>query len=107
MTDRTGGPSSLNYAHRRRPEDYEEDVLRSEGQDAGFLQARSGARNDEEDERLRGQDLALTRSLRLRAEGFEKVLTSMLQQTLHTPPTPMLASSSDLPEALMPLATVS
>jgi hypothetical protein len=174
MTDRTGGPSSPNYAHRRRPENYEEeDELGSEGEDTGVLKARSGARNDEEDERLRRQDLALARSLRLRAEGLEKVVTSMLEQpppihpinddvittppsspklkpskhphtlpngvrlrlalgtiindlfarqaphpayrhthpsppkTEHTPPTPIPASFSDLPEALIPLATVS
>ena len=43
MTDRTGGPSSPNYAHRRRPENYEEEhELGSEGEDAGVLRARSG-----------------------------------------------------------------
>ena len=174
MTDRTGGPSSPNYAHRRRPENYEEeDELGSEGEDAEVLKARSGARNDEEEENLRRQDLTLARSLRLRAEGLEKVVTSMLEQpppihpiddddittppsspklkpskhphtlpngvrlrlalgtiindlfarqaphpayrhthpsppkTEHTPPTPIPASFSDLPESLIPLATVS
>ena len=80
MTDRTGGPSSPNYAHRQRPENCEEeDELRSEGEDTEVLKARSGARNDEEDEGLRRQDLTLARSLRLRAEGLEKVVTSMLE----------------------------
>ena len=80
MTDRTGGQSSLNYAHRRRPENYEEeDDLASESEDAGVLKARPDARNDEEDERLRRQDLTLARSLRLRAEGLEKVVTSILE----------------------------
>ena len=63
-----------------QPESYEkEHELGSEGEDAGFLK-RSGARNDEEDEMLRRQDLTLARSLRLRAEGLEKVVTSMLEQ---------------------------
>ena len=80
MTDRTGGPSSRNYAHRRRPENYEEeDDLGSEGECVGILKARSGAGNDEEDERLRRQDLTLARSLGLRAEGLEKVVPSMLE----------------------------
>ena len=41
----------------------------SEGEDAGVLKvkARSDARNNEEDERLRRQDLTLTRGLRLGA----------------------------------------
>ena len=53
MTDRTGGPSSPNHAHCRRPENYEEEhELGSQGEDAGVLKAKSGARNDEEDERL-------------------------------------------------------
>ena len=50
MTDRTGGPSLPNYAHRRRQENYEEkDELGSEGEDTGILTARSATRNDEED----------------------------------------------------------
>ena len=80
LTYLTGGPSSPNYAHRRRPANYEgKDELGSEGEDPGVLKARSDARNDEEDERLRRQDLTLTRSLRLGAEGLEKVVTSMLE----------------------------
>ena len=46
----------------------------SEGGDAGVLKARSDARNYEEDEKLRRQDLTLVtlvRSLRLRAERLE------------------------------------
>ena len=79
MTDRMGGSSSPIYAHCRRPEIYEgEDELGSEGEDAGVLEARSGARNDE-DERLRRKDLTLARSLRLRAERLEKVVTSTLE----------------------------
>ncbi|KAJ6610727.1 hypothetical protein B0H10DRAFT_405427 [Mycena sp. CBHHK59/15] len=85
MTDRTGGPSSPNYVHRNRPENYEEeDDIGSDGEDAVTLKARAGdpgrPHNDDEDERLRTQDLVLARSLRLRAEGIEKVVTSMLDQ---------------------------
>ncbi|KAJ7755480.1 hypothetical protein B0H16DRAFT_1540550 [Mycena metata] len=101
MTDRTGGPGTPQYAHRHRPENYEEeDDVGSDGEDAVTLKARAGdpgrPHNDDEDERLRSQDLALARSLRLRAEGLEKVVTSMLAQPppeyhildeLLTPPT--------------------
>ncbi|KAJ7145100.1 hypothetical protein C8R43DRAFT_1070247 [Mycena crocata] len=102
MTDRTGGPGTPQYAHRHRPENYEEEEdVGSDGEDAVTLKARAGdpgrPHNDDEDERLRTQDLGLARSLRLRAEGLEKVVTSMLDQpppahsVLHeellTPPT--------------------
>ncbi|KAJ7471564.1 hypothetical protein B0H11DRAFT_2283228 [Mycena galericulata] len=85
MTDRTGGPGTPQYAHRHRPENYEEeDDVGSDGEDAVTLKARAGdpgrPHNDDEDERLRSQDLVLARSLRLRAEGLEKVVTSMLDQ---------------------------
>ncbi|KAJ6561926.1 hypothetical protein B0H19DRAFT_1143038 [Mycena capillaripes] len=85
MTDRTGGPGTPQYAHRHRPENYEEeDDVGSDGEDAVTLKARAGdpgrPHNDDEDERLRSQDLGLARSLRLRAEGLEKVITSMLDQ---------------------------
>ncbi|KAF8910473.1 hypothetical protein CPB84DRAFT_1763776 [Gymnopilus junonius] len=80
MTDRTGGPSSPNYLHRTRPESYEEeDEDGSEGEEASRLKARSG-NGDDEDERLGRQDIGLARSLRLRAEGLEKVVISMLEQ---------------------------
>ncbi|KAF8145414.1 hypothetical protein K438DRAFT_1991820 [Mycena galopus ATCC 62051] len=89
MTDRTGGPGTPQYLHRHRPENYEEeDDVGSDGEDAVTLKARAGdpgrPHNDDEDERLRSQDLVLARSLRLRAEGLEKVITSMLDQ----PPPP-------------------
>lgn len=85
MTDRTGGPTSPNYVHRSRPESYEEeDEEGSEGEDIITLKARAGGpghpHNDDEDERLGRQDLLLARSLRLRAEGLEKVVISMLEQ---------------------------
>ncbi|KIL56816.1 hypothetical protein M378DRAFT_16745 [Amanita muscaria Koide BX008] len=84
MTDRTGGPSSSNYSHRHRPENYEEDdEVGSEGEDANCLKARSDVQdqlNDTDNERLGRQDLPLAQNLRLRAEGLEKVVTSMLDQ---------------------------
>ncbi|KDR68573.1 hypothetical protein GALMADRAFT_146227 [Galerina marginata CBS 339.88] len=118
MTDRTGGPTSPNYIHRRRPESYEEeDEDGSEGEEVVALKARAGGpghpHNDEEDERLGRQDLALARSLRLRAEGLEKVVISMLDQPppIHpindedilTPPTsPKLNPSNPTHPHLLP-----
>ncbi|KAJ7618544.1 hypothetical protein FB45DRAFT_840336 [Roridomyces roridus] len=97
MTDRTGGPGTPQYAHRHRPENYEEeDDVGSDGEDAVTLKARAGdpgrPHNDDEDERLRSQDLVLARSLRLRAEGLEKVVTSMLDQ----PPAPHRVLDEDV-----------
>lgn len=82
MTDRTGGPSSLNYAYRERPEQYEEDEeVVSDGEEASMLEAREGgARLNDEEERKQRQDLDLAARLRLRAVGLEKVVTSMLEQ---------------------------
>ncbi|KAI6122212.1 hypothetical protein EDD16DRAFT_1705319 [Pisolithus croceorrhizus] len=82
MTDRTGGPSSFNYAYRERPEQYEEDdEVVSDGEDASTLEAREGGtRHDDEEERRQRQDLVLAASLRLRSIGLEKVVTSMLEQ---------------------------
>ncbi|KAF8632390.1 hypothetical protein AX15_001899 [Amanita polypyramis BW_CC] len=84
MTDRTGGPSSSNHTHRHRPENYEEeDEVGSENEDVSNLKARSDVPsqfNDAENERISTQDLPLAQSLRLRAEGLEKVVTSMLDQ---------------------------
>ncbi|KAJ3919917.1 hypothetical protein F5877DRAFT_66161 [Lentinula edodes] len=80
MSDRTGGPTSSNYAHRRRPENYEEDdEAGSDGEAVLALKARREPQDDEE-ARLHAQDLQLARSLRLRAEGLEKVINSMLVQ---------------------------
>lgn len=91
MADRTGGTHSPNYTHRERPENYEEDEdLFSEGEDISSLTARSGGpghtHEEDEDERLDMQDLALARSLRQRAESVEKVITSMLNQPPKVPP---------------------
>ena len=91
MTDRTGGPTAPNHAHRARPENYEEDEeVYSDGEDVTHLQARAGGpahtHGEEEDERLDMQDLTLARSLRQRAEGVEKVATSMLDQPPEVPP---------------------
>ena len=61
----------------------EEDEEGSEGEDIGPLKARSGGPHlldDEENERRKHRDLPLARSLHLRAEGLEKVITSMLEQ---------------------------
>ncbi|KAG6917510.1 hypothetical protein DXG01_002257 [Tephrocybe rancida] len=85
MTDRTGGPSSPNYSHRRRPENYDEEAEEnSEGEDVVKLKARAGdphnPHENDEDDRMNSQDLSLARALRLRAEGLEKVVTSMLGQ---------------------------
>lgn len=98
MADRTGGSHSPNYTHRERPENYDEDEdVYSEGEDVVSLTARSGGpghtHEEDEDERLDMQDLALARSLRQRAECVEKVITSMLEQP---PPVPPL-----LPEELL------
>jgi hypothetical protein len=83
MTDLTGGPSSSNYKHQQRPENYEEDdEVGSEGEDVSHLKARLDPPNQysDENERTSKQDLPLAQSLRLRAEGLEKVVTSMLDQ---------------------------
>lgn len=83
MTDLTGGPSSSNYKHQQRPENYEEDdEVGSEGEDVSNLKARLDPPNQfsDENERTSKQDLPLAQSLRLRAEGLEKVVTSMLDQ---------------------------
>ncbi|KAG7451376.1 uncharacterized protein BT62DRAFT_927075 [Guyanagaster necrorhizus] len=86
MTDRTGGPRSTNYIHRRRPENFEEEEeLGSDGEDVVMLKTRAAGRHhdplsDVEEEQLRTQDLGLARSLRLRAEDLEKVVLSMLEQ---------------------------
>ncbi|KAK7031179.1 hypothetical protein VNI00_013595 [Paramarasmius palmivorus] len=81
MTDRTGGPSSSNYKHRHRPENYEEEEeIDSDGEDVETLKGRNAPHDEDEDSRLAKQDLPLARSLRLRAEGLEKVVTSMLVQ---------------------------
>ncbi|KDQ24245.1 hypothetical protein PLEOSDRAFT_1078452 [Pleurotus ostreatus PC15] len=82
MTDRTGGPSSIHYTHRHRPENYEEDEqVGSDGEDVDHLKSRAlRPTDDDEEDRIGAQDLALARSLRLRAEGLEKVVTAMLDQ---------------------------
>ncbi|CCM01910.1 uncharacterized protein FIBRA_03981 [Fibroporia radiculosa] len=100
MTDRTGGPSSGNYIHRERPENYEEDEeIYSDGEDVRSLMARAGGpdhiHEDEDDERLEMQDLKLARSLRQRAEGVEKVATSMLDQ----PPSVLPMHPDDLSDS--------
>ncbi|KAF5389070.1 hypothetical protein D9757_004997 [Collybiopsis confluens] len=92
MTDRSGGPTSSNYTHRRRPENCEEEEeVGSEGEDVSVLKGRREPSDDEE-ARLHAQDLQLARSLRIRAEGLEKVINSMLVQ----PPPTRLHFEDDL-----------
>lgn len=91
MTDRTGGPPSNNFAHRERPENYEEDEeVYSDGEDITTLVARAGGPGhthaEDEDERLDMQDLPLARNLRQRAESVEKVIVAMLDQPPEVPP---------------------
>ncbi|KAI0052338.1 hypothetical protein FA95DRAFT_1553678 [Auriscalpium vulgare] len=95
MTDRTGGPSSSTYTKRERPETWDEDeevVSEGEDADADALGARAGGpghpHDEEEVERAARQDLPLARTLRLRAEGLEKVVTSMLDQPPQDHPFP-------------------
>ncbi|KAH9957108.1 hypothetical protein BC827DRAFT_1157424 [Russula dissimulans] len=96
MTDRTGGPGTPNFAHRERPEQWdEEEEAPSDGEEADVgglaLRARSEGpdhiRDDEEEEeeeeketRIARQDLPFARRLRQRADSLEKVITSMLGQ---------------------------
>ncbi|KAF9001531.1 hypothetical protein BDQ17DRAFT_1426490 [Cyathus striatus] len=85
MTDLTGGPTSPQYTHRTRPENYEEeDECPSESESLTPLLSRSGPsgpqEEEEEEERRRRQDLSLARGLRLRAEGLERVVVGMLEQ---------------------------
>ena len=63
MSDPSGGPKSLNYPHRFRPELYDDD---------------DNDVSDGDDDR---QDLALAHSLRLRAESLERVINAMLDPT--------------------------
>lgn len=85
MTDRTGGHSSPNYAHRERPENWDEDEeVPSDGENTAPLFAREGGpghtHDEDEDLRFARQDLDLARRLRLRAEAVEKVVSGMLEQ---------------------------
>ncbi|KAI0058750.1 hypothetical protein BV25DRAFT_1901971 [Artomyces pyxidatus] len=88
MTDRA--PSSAN---RERPETWDEDQeASSDGEHESALRARAGGpghpHDDEEEERSERQNLALARKLRLRAEGLEKVVSSMLDQPPQDHPFP-------------------
>lgn len=90
MTDRMGGPGAPNYAHRERPEQWDEneEVASEEEQDdvdGRTLRARSRGPDhvDDQDEgpsRAAQQDLPFARRLRQRAESLENVITSMLEQ---------------------------
>jgi hypothetical protein len=113
MTDRTGGPSSPNYAHRERPELWDEDEevpSDGEGADAGeqALRARSGEPDqsrDEEEARIARRDLPFAGRLRQRAEALEKVVTGMLKQPPRDYPFP--ADEPIAPVPLQPCITVS
>lgn len=124
MTDRSGGPDSIHYVHRERPENYdEEEEAESDGESIevlftkkkgpptpppvidpiligggtlgmafGVPQSRTEREEEEERERRKQkQDLRLAKSLKLRAEGLEKTVTSMLDQ-----PPPVHPFSDDL-----------
>ena len=83
MTDRTGGPSSPNYAHRERPEVWDEDEEVSsdgEGANAGGRVLRGGPDQSEEEARIAQRDMPFAWRLRQRAEALEKVVTGMLKQ---------------------------
>lgn len=81
MTDRTGGSSSINYVHRERPENFEEeDEAPSDGECVSVLTHRSGWSLDNEDARLAVKDPQLAKALRTRSESVEKVVASMLHQ---------------------------
>jgi hypothetical protein len=95
MTDRTGGPGAPNYAHRERPEQWEDDQeVPSDGEqiddvDGRALRAPPGppdhrvhVHQDEEEAagRIARQDLPFARKLRHRADSLEKVVTGMLEQ---------------------------
>ncbi|KDQ53144.1 hypothetical protein JAAARDRAFT_162017 [Jaapia argillacea MUCL 33604] len=101
MTDRTGGPSHPNYVFRERPENYDEgEEAESDGEEVDVLKVRDGdgssMGNLEEMMRLRKQrqDLAFAKSLKLRSEGLEKTVTSMLDQPPPVHPFPSTSSSS-------------
>ncbi|KAF8462071.1 hypothetical protein DFH94DRAFT_699894 [Russula ochroleuca] len=100
MTDRTGGPRAPNYAHRERPEEWDEtEEVPSEGEqddvDDHALRARSRGSDyvdgGDEEEGLgmsARQDLPFARRLRQRAESLENVVTSMLEQPPRDIPLP-------------------
>ena len=100
MTDRTGGPGAPNYAHRERPEQWDEnEMVASEGEqdDVDGRPPRASSRGldhvDKQDgEKAPGmaarQDLPFARSLRKRAESLENVVTGMLEQPPRDTPFP-------------------
>ena len=100
MTDRTGGPGAPNYAHRERPEQWDEnEEVHSEGEqeDVDGRALRAGSQGPEhvdghEVENGLGmsarQDLPLARTLRQRADSLENVVTSMLEQPPRDIPSP-------------------
>ncbi|KAH9033235.1 hypothetical protein EDB83DRAFT_2229374 [Lactarius deliciosus] len=96
MTDRTGGSGSPNYAHRERPEHWDEDEEVPSDSDGTAAGGPEQSRNEEDARR----DLPLARRLRQRADALEKVVTGMLKQ----PPRdyPLLANEPIAPVPLPP-----
>lgn len=100
MTDRTGGPGAPNYAHRERPEQWDEnEEVHSEGEqedvDGRALRAcSSGPEHVDGQDEENGlgmsalQDLPFARRLRQRADSLENVVTSMLEQPPPDIPSP-------------------
>lgn len=100
MTDPTGGPGAPNYAHRERPEQWDEDkMVQSEGEHddldcrAPCPRSRGPDNVDDQDEEkgqrmITQQDLPFARSLRKRAESLENVVTSILEQSPRDIPFP-------------------
>ena len=112
MTDPTGGPGAPNYAHRERPEQWDENkMVHSEGEQddldcrAHCPRSRGPDNVDDQDEEkgprmITQQDLPFARSLRKRAESLENVVTSMLEQPPRDIPFPEL-------EPVVPVSTQS
>ncbi|KAH9053652.1 hypothetical protein EDB87DRAFT_1650544 [Lactarius vividus] len=100
MTDRTGGPGSPNYAHRERPEHWDEDEeVASDGDGAA-----AGGPEQSRDEEEARRDLPLARRLRQRAEALEKVVTGMLKQPPRDYPFPADGPIAPMPPQQPPVA---
>jgi hypothetical protein len=84
MTDRTGGPSSKNFSHRFRPENFEEEEEQpSDGERFTVLQGERESLSDPrgaDEDRIRRPDLTLAKALKQRSESLEKVVASILDQ---------------------------
>ncbi|KAI9439694.1 hypothetical protein H4582DRAFT_1942296 [Lactarius indigo] len=103
MTDRTGGPGSPNYAHRERPEHWDEDEEVPSDSDGAAAGGPEHSR-DEEEAQIARRDLPLARRLRQRAEALEKVVTGMLKQPPRDYPFPAEESIAPMPPQRPPVA---